>query len=261
MPFQTWYRNPIICALDKEQAGTVLDTLVRYPRLESSAENVVGVIAEKWPESVVAFLGTRQTLARLGDIPPHYDAVPFAVHELKSPLAAVPDILVDGARAWFNDDPQLFSYDGGRLLVSVFPDLSGGLKEHLEKLIDGGSEHDLAFVVAVLRSFSGRSCIYELTRKIVAALNPENPLLQEVQLALRETGVVRGEFGFADLHAERKALLGPWLDDPSEQVRKFAGEQMHLLDQLIAAEHRSIEATTALRKLQYGEELDGNAGD
>lgn len=261
LPFQTWYRNPIICALDKEQAGTVLDTLVRYPRLESSAENVVGVIAEKWPESVVAFLGTRQTLARLGDIPPHYDAVPFAVHELKSPLAAVPDILVDGARAWFNDDPQLFSYDGGRLLVSVFPDLSGGLKEHLEKLIDGGSEHDLAFVVAVLRSFSGRSCIYELTRKIVAALNPENPLLQEVQLALRETGVVRGEFGFADLHAERKALLGPWLDDPSEQVRKFAGEQMHLLDQLIAAEHRSIEATTALRKLQYGEELDGNAGD
>jgi hypothetical protein len=125
--------------------------------------------------------------------------------------------------------------------------------------IGGSSEHDPAFVLAVLRAFSGRSSIYELTRKIVATLNSEGPQLQEVQLIVRETGVVHGEFGFAELFAERKALLEPWLGDPSEQVRKFAVEQMPLQDQLIAAEHRSVEATNALRKLQYGEELGGDA--
>ncbi|CAB3743931.1 hypothetical protein LMG24238_07170 [Paraburkholderia sediminicola] len=261
LPLQTWYRSPIIGALDKAQAVTVLDTLVRYPRLESSVENVIATIAEKWPESVVTFLGVRQTLARLGDVPPNYDAVPFAVHELNSPLAAVPDVVLEGARAWFNDDPLVFTYDGGRLLASLFPDLAGGLNERLERLIDGGNERDLAFVLSVLRAFSGRTCIYDLTRKIVATLNAGNPLLEQVQLALRETGVVHGEYGFADLYAERKALLGPWLTDPSERVREFAEEQMRLLDQLIAAEHRSVETRSALRKLQYGEELDGRAGD
>ena len=67
-----------------------------------------------------------------------------------------------------------------------------------------------------------------------------------------------GVFGFARLHAERKTLLDPWLADPSETVRTFAAEQIRELDQCIAAETRSAEALIAQRKLDHGEELDGD---
>jgi hypothetical protein len=69
---------------------------------------------------------------------------------------------------------------------------------------------------------------------------------------------VSGEFGFAELHEQRKALLGSWMDDPSELVRSFAAEQIRIHDQRIAAENRSAEASIALRKLEWGEELDGD---
>ena len=68
--------------------------------------------------------------------------------------------------------------------------------------------------------------------------------------------VVCGEFGFAELHAGRKAMLEAWLTDPSEKVRIFAAEQIRELDRSIATETRSAEASIAMRKLNYGEEHD-----
>ena len=256
LQWQTWFRSPIIGALDEEQAGVVLGALVRYPNLEYSAENVVAAIAERWPARVVAFLGTRQEFSRTDSAPRQYDAVPYAAHELKDPLSAAPEVMLKGARAWYDDAPQLFTYNGGRLLASVFPDLSEGLKEQLETFINGGDEQDLAFVLAVLSAFWGQPCIYGLTRQIIAAVPPESPLLEQVQFALRQTGVVCGEFGFAELHAGRKTVLESWLTDPDERVRAFATGEIHFLEQVITGEHRSAEASIALRKLQYGEDLD-----
>jgi len=256
MPWFSWLGSPIIRALDEEQAGVVLAALVPYPELEYDAEYIAAAIAERWPARVVAFLGERQAFARADTVPRRYDAVPFAVHQLQPPLSAAPDIMLAGARTWFDADPRYFTYDGGKLLASVFPDMSNGLEARLAALIAGGNEQDLAFVLAVLSAFEGRPCIYGLVRAIVATLGPENPLLHEAQSVLRESGVVSGEFGFADLHAGRKAMLEAWLADPSETVQKFAAEHIRELDRWIAAANRSAEASIALRKLEYGEELD-----
>lgn len=243
-------------ALNEEQANVVLDALISYPELEYGAEYIASAIAERWPASVVAFIGKRQAFALTDTAPLRYDAVPFAVHQLRPPLAAAPDIMLDGARTWFDTDPQHFTYDGGRLLASVFPDLSNGLEARLAALIAGGNEQDLAFVLGVLSAFEGKPRIYELVRAIVAALNPDSRLLSEARSVLCESGVISGEFGFADLHVARKALLVSWLADQSETVRIFASEQIFELDRWIAAENRSAEASIALRKLEYGEELD-----
>ena len=257
MPWFSWFGSPIIRALNEEQGSVVLSALVSYPELEDGAEYIAAAIAERWPASVVAFIGNRQAFGRTDAAPPRYDAVPFAVHQLQAPLAAVPDIMLGAARTWFDDDPLHFSYDGGKLLASVFPDLSNGLDERLVALIADGNDEDMAFVLGVLSAFEGKLCIYGLVRSIVAKLAPENPLLHEAQSVLRESGVVSGEFGFAELHSERKALLKAWLADPSEMVQIFAIEQIRDLDRWIAAENRSAEASIALRKLNYGEELDG----
>ena len=261
MQWFSWIKNPLIQTLGEEQARIVLKGMVRYPEIEYGAEYIVASIAKRWPASVVAFIGERQELAKTDEAPPRYVAVPYSVDQLRAPLAAVPGIMLEAAQGWFNQSPSHFPYDGGRLLASVFPDLSGGLEERLKDLITNGNEQDWAFVLGVLAAFEGRPFIYELVRTVISSLSPGSVLLRQAERVLGESGVVSGEFGFAELHAERKALLQNWLNDPCELVRTFAAEQIRLYDQRIAAENRSAEASIALRKLEWGEDIAGDDVD
>lgn len=256
MPWFSWLGSQIIRALDEEQAAVVLDALVSYPQLEDSAENIAAAIAERWPASVVTFIGNRLAFAKTDDAPARYDAVPFAVYGLQEPLAAVPELMLKGARKWYDAYPDYFTYDGGKLLASVFPHLSNGLEERLFTIAVDGDQDDFAFVLGILSAFEGKPCVYGLVRAIVAKLDPENVLLLEARSVLRESGVVSGQYGFVELHAKRKELIQMWLDDQNENVRRFATEHIRELDSQIAAETRSAEASLALRKLEYGEELD-----
>ena len=255
MPWASWMNRSIVEALDERQAGVVLEALLPYPELEYASEDIATSIAKRWPGRIIEFLGRRQALRRAGQAPADYDAVPFSVHALQAPLAAVPDLMLAGARQWFDEDPLHFPFDGGRLLSSVFPELANGLSERLGHLVANGNQGDLAFVLAILSAFEGKPIVYGHVRSIVAVLDVNNPLIKKAEAVLQEAGVVRGEFGFADLHERRKALLEPWLADENERVRAFAQSQIRQIEQSIAAETRSAEASIALRKLSYGEEL------
>lgn len=256
MQWFTWYRNPLIEALDEEQSRVVLKGLVNCAELIDGAEHIAASIATRWPEQVVSFIGERQLFAQTDDAPPRYNAIPFSIHELRLPLASVPAIMLEAAQIWFNRSPQYFAYDGGKLISSVFPDIKEGLEEGLKALIATGNDLDKAFVLRVLSAYEGKHCVYELVRLIVASLTPNNALLQDAKSALNETGMVSGEFGLVELYSERKVLLRTWLEDPSELVRHFADELIRTLDQRIAAENRSAEASIALRKLEWGQDLD-----
>ncbi len=256
MQWFSWLRNPLIESLDEEQSCIVLKGLVGYPELVHGVEYIAASIAKRWPAHVVAFIGERQVFAQTDEAPPRYDAVPFSVCELRVPLAAVPEVMLEAAQIWFNRSPQHFPYDGGKLLSSVFPEITEGFEKGLKVLIASGNEHNMAFVLGVLSAYEGRPCVYELVRMIVASLTPESVLLRQAKDVLSESGMVSGAFGFSELYAERKALLGGWSEDPSESVRNFAAELIRILDQRIAAENRSAEASIALRKLEWGEELD-----
>jgi len=255
-PWVSWLDKSIIADLDEDQASILLEALLPYPHLEGAAEQIVGTIAQKWPARVVDYLGSRQCLKREGQTPEVYDALPFNVHQLLAPLAAVPGLMLVGARQWYDADSLRFPFDGGRLLASVFPDLADGLEEGLVELIAHKNEDDLAFVLAVLSAFEGGEVVYEHVRSIVAALEVDSALLSKAADVLQESGVVSGAFGFAELHARRKDLLEPWLKDTNETVRAFAASHIRQLDLQIAGEVRAAEASVALRKLSYGEDLD-----
>lgn len=257
MSWFSWYESPIIRALSESQASIVLDALIPFPKLDDGADHIVAAIAERWPRIVLDFFGGRQTLAQIGAAPARYDAIPFSLDQFQTSLAAAPDLVLQAARTWFDAFPQYFAYDGGKLLASVFLNLSHGLDARLATLIAGGNEKDLAFVLGILKAFEGKACVYEHVRTIVAALSSESELLSEAHSVLRESGVISGEFGFAELHTKRKTMLEPWLADPSENIRKFASQHIRELDLSIAAETRSAEASIAMRKLEHGEELDG----
>jgi len=256
MPWFSWLGNTIIKALDEDQANQVLKALIPYPQLEDSAEHIAASIAEKWPAAVIFFIGQRLAFARTDASPARYVAIPFSVYQLQAPLGKAVEIVLDGARTWFDIDSTGFEYESGKLIASICPELSNGLRESLRAMIDGGGENDMAFVLGILGAFEGKPFVFELVRQVISRLPVESKLLSKSRQVLRETSVVRGEFGFAELYTARQTLLEGWLSDESVVVRDFAKEQITELKVLIASESRAASASIALRKLDYGEELD-----
>ncbi|MBF0354425.1 MAG: RelA/SpoT domain-containing protein [Alphaproteobacteria bacterium] len=252
----SWLDKPILRALSEAQAIEVLDALVPYQRLEHNAEYVAGTIAKKWPRAVVDFIGKRLEFSRSPGNRLAYSPIPYSVHQLRDPFAAIPGILLESARTWYSSDPQSFPYQCGRLFASVFPDLSHGLDGLLEAMLSGGNAQDIPFLLAILQAFDGRPCIYPHIRRIVAILEAQSPLLGNVKSALDQTGMVTGEFGSSDLHTQRQELVREWLADGNDNVRQFAENYIRRLDLMISAETRSAEERIAQRRLEYGEELD-----
>lgn len=254
-----WRGNSLLLALNADQTRTVLDAMIPYPEITYSAEEIVATLALGCSKEVIDFMGKRQRFEGTDDAPDRYSAIPYRVFALQNPLAAASTGLIAAARQWFADDEPLFEFRGGRLLASVFPSFSDALREPLTKLVQQGNRQDIAFVLAVLRSYHGESTLYGICREIIVSLDQDDPLLGKIELALSATGVVCGEFGFSEAYSRKKTEIQPWLTDPSEKVRLFAASYIRRLDQRIAYEYRAAEESVALRKLNYGEELSGQA--
>jgi ppGpp synthetase/RelA/SpoT-type nucleotidyltranferase len=246
-----WLNAPLLKALNEKQAGIVLDALVPYERLEYDAEYIAAAIADRWPQRVLSFFTDRQEFKRKPDAPRYYDAIPFQVHQLRESLARVPALVLTNAMAWHQKWPEYFQYDGGKLIASIFPGLSPGLEDQLYPLVYKNPK----FVLAVLGSYEGGSAIYPLVQAVIRQAEDDTELLRLAHNALDESGVVSGEFGYADLHAQRRELLRPWLDDESAFVQDFAKEHISYLDRRLAAETARAQASIASRKLAFNEDL------
>jgi hypothetical protein len=71
---------------------------------------------------------------------------------------------------------------------------------------------------------------------------------------LENTGVVEGEFGFAEAYERKKNEVKDWMTDPDEKVQEFAKWYIANLEQLSAAERKRAEEEMVLRKHRYGEQ-------
>ena len=69
---------------------------------------------------------------------------------------------------------------------------------------------------------------------------------------------MRGEFGGAQTYQAKVELLKPWLNDKNNRVAKFAAREIASLENMVASENRQAQERIAMRKLQYGEPLEGD---
>jgi hypothetical protein len=71
-------------------------------------------------------------------------------------------------------------------------------------------------------------------------------------MVLRNTGVVRGEFGFAEAYEGKIENIKPWLNDENQKVQKFASRYVTALENSAGSERRRAEEDIELRKHAYG---------
>jgi ppGpp synthetase/RelA/SpoT-type nucleotidyltranferase len=220
---QAWEvrQGGLVPALDPDQSRRLLGSFADVPEIDYDAERILSLVAGQRPELVLDFFEGRIRRERDRDAA-RFNPIPFRLHDLQVPLAHDPALLLSAVRRWYDLDPRLHQFRGGRLVGNVFPKLPAAIADPLASLVRNGNRDDLAFVLDTLGTYGGIEAVYPLCMDVVDRLEPGDELERMVSTVLGGTGVVTGEFGHVEADAMQHALLGGYLEDPRPNVRAFA---------------------------------------
>ncbi len=257
--FDFWFRRTsraAVGALSEQGINLILRNLLALKTIEHQAEEVLYLIAQRFPQKVLQFLCQRLATDSEGNatVASTYDAVPFQLHKLNEPLSKIPAEAVRMIRKQYDGHHSMFTFRGARLLKIIFPDFPEEFEAELLKIVRDGGDTNYEFVLAILRNYDGAPFIHRVCKEVIKALPSDSPFRTEVAIALESTGVVTGEFGMAEAYERKKNEVNGWLDDPDEKVQEFAKWYMANIERMAAAERKRAEEKITLRKHRYGEQ-------
>jgi len=246
-----------------ERTEQVLQNLSYLRKVNYEAERVLVRLAERHLEAVWDYFGARITRETTEDGDEYlFEAVPFHFNGLEDELSKDPQLAIGKGLSWFARDQRLFEFRGGRLLSNVFPHCTQEFAAALAELVKNGSDMETDFALAILQNYEGEVSTYVVLKEIVSRFPNDNSKLGLVKIAIDNTGVVCGEFGYAEALRMKKDSFAEWLTEERLTVRAFAAKHIAELDLMIVSEQRRAEADREMRNRSFGEdgELDGEDG-
>ncbi|MEJ0074079.1 MAG: hypothetical protein WDO17_01300 [Alphaproteobacteria bacterium] len=242
--------SSFFASLSKDQASLLMPAMVHAPRVEYQVEQVLIQIAKHYSALVWECFASRLVIKREG-LEEHYEAIPYQLHGLEKELSKDAKLAIKFGRKMFEVDARLFRFRGGRLLSAAFPSCPSNFANELAKLASKGVEADVKFVLAVMENYHGEETTQEVLKQVIAKFPNDDNIRTSVVISLENTGVVMGEFGFANALREKLEIARTWLTDPRPEVRAFAEGHIRSLELRIASEQRRAEERKALRELEY----------
>ena len=268
---EIWYRaeaRSMIADLSPSERKQVLLNLRLLPRIDYQAEDVLAVIAERDSSEVIDYFCARlyeptKLAKKLAEEDfGVYEELPFQLNALQEPLSIDAMMVVRKVMDCYRKDPVLFEYRGGKLLQIIFPQFPESFQASLLKLLRDGADAECEFVAGVLRAYSGEAFLYPVAKQLIKRLVPGSSLVSVVALALQSTGVVTGEYGFAEAYERKRLEVLDWLQDADERVKEFATNYIAELERMRDTEKARADEQIVLRKFDYGEEYaNSKTGD
>ena len=257
---QSWHEsgeNDLFANLTTDQSRAVLAAMVNVRHIDYPAEQILNSIALTRHQIVLDWLGQRIKIARQ-EPSSEFDSIPYSFQCLHEALQPHPRDVLASIRQWSDPDDYAATLDATHFLSKVYPEVQEPLPSTLLDLVCTANAEDLALVASVLRGFNGRQEVFPICRAILASDAANDDTEAHVSQVLLESGVMRGEFGAADTYQEKVELLKPWLNDRNERVKEFAAREIRNFQNMLAVENRRAQEAIAMRKLQYGEPLQGD---
>jgi ppGpp synthetase/RelA/SpoT-type nucleotidyltranferase len=265
-PLWLWGRSSgLLMQFDDADRSALFAAIRDLPKIDYRAEEILAPYAEAHAAEIVDLFGARLERERAEGhdafVDDRFEGIPFDFSQLHKSMQHVGPLLLPKALEWHRVDPHLSRYKGARLVANMFPELPENVILQLIDYAKSGDCEAQEFVINVMSNYDGAPVVFIVLKELVAALSENDEMLGDVRLALSETGIMRGEFGYRDaIMAERKQLE-PWLSDERELVAKFAEASLRRLNNAVAAAQQSAEADIAMRKLSHGEPLDDEKPD
>lgn len=246
-----WKDVGLLRDLSVEQVEELLALLVGMPRLGMRGDEMLAIIAERFPDKVLGFVGARFANDR-GSSDTRYEDLPYDLYYLKPALAAVPDRVVAAAREWHDVEPNLSEFRGGRLIADLFPNFEPPLQQLLQTHVVTDRD-GIIFVLSVLRAYQGQAFLHPLLQEIVDRLDAGDDLLTIVRIVIDSTGVLMGEYGSVEAHEIRMRIVAVWANDSRVKVQEFGARYLKSAKNSLAWERRHADANIAMRKVEWDE--------
>lgn len=241
-------------SLSKEEAALFIPALIHIPRIEHQAERLMIYLAKQHPQLMWDCFAVRIETEKNESSEPfnkQYDAVPYQFHGLEKELSKDAKAAVEFGRKLFAEDDKLFRFHGGRLLALAFPKCPPNFADELVTLAAEGTEADAKFILAVLENYHGEETTHEILKRLLVRFPKDERVRTGVVISLESTGVVMGEFGFANALRDKLEMVRKWATDSRPEVRAFAEDEMRSLELRITDEQRHAEGRKALRELEF----------
>jgi hypothetical protein len=257
---QVWYvreAQEVFRSLDGKDVSNVLQALEALPDIDYHAEELLKALAANHPAQVIEFFGRRISARKSVD---GYTAIPFSFHHLHEVLSANANLLVQIVHSWGSHNDGLFRFFGGQFIANVFPSLGENLENALLPYAMSGNVSDAKFVLGILQNYVGQPFVHKLCRELIVAHYETKEITQSVGIVLQTTGVVMGEYGFADAYANKAKEIEYWTEDKNPHVVNFAKTY---IEHLRSAEERERKRSTEeieLRKHKFGVREDNADG-
>ena len=249
--------DSLFASLDEEQSRTLLAAMVALPSLDHNAELILAPIAQRFHALLLEWFGDRIRLAG-GRSTMNFTAIPFEFYEIGERLRPHAKTVLSVLRQWNDDDNTQGSWHASHLLSLIHPQLDAPLPEVLDAMIEGADTETLLFVATMLAGFNGKEDLMPVLRKILTSDASTEEVENVVSSLIHETETMVGHFGPGETYQRKAEILKPWLDDGAPRVVSFANRQIRYFERLAARENLRAEQEIALRKLQYGEDINSD---
>jgi hypothetical protein len=241
--------------LTPERTTQVLQNLSYLRQVTYQVERVLVRLAERQPEAVWDFFGTRLALEVVGrEDDERFEAVPFRFYGLEKELFKHPEMAISKGLSWFALDRELFQFRGGHLLSIAFPNCTPVFATMLAELVKVGGNEEAEFALEILQNYYGENSTHIVLKEIVSRFPDDASKMSGVRVCIDSIGVVSGEFGLAEAWRSKKESLTEWLADDRAVVKAFAEKHIVELNLMIASEQRRAEAEREMRNRSYDQD-------
>lgn len=259
-----WYSRDfraMAAAMDADERSEVLRSLT-LPELNYEAEEILCALGDPDIAPVLDYLERRLQEERereqRGEDAPPFEAIPSHLEKLGKLLANNVDAVMSAVRRDFESaESSMFPYRSGpRLLQAIFPEFDAKLQSLLMKQLESGTQDDIHFALAVIRSYDGQAAAADIFKRVIGLVPERSRTWDEVAAAIEQTGIVMGAYGFAEAFERKRDEVALWKDDGDARVRAFAAWFTENIDQQIVEERRRADESLALRKYKFGAPKD-----
>lgn len=246
--------------ISKKDFQILLDNLVFAPSIQHNEEDVLYMIAEKFPLEVVEFFRKRieRRMTDSNDIfsGKYYDAIPMHFYKLGGLLQKSTKNILPIFVEWLNKkNPKnyLYPWEIRQLLSAIFR----GYTEELEKFfIEYAlvSEEQAKQVITILKEFGTSNAVHKTCEEIIKKykIKKDSEMYSDMLIALSATGVVSGEYGFVEAYKRKKQeIKESFGKNKSPQIKTFLKNYSEYLDKNIEYEKKQADENIALRQREF----------
>lgn len=250
--YNEWYsRDLILKSLTRADVDTIFENLLFLPDIKYPAEELLALIAEKYPQKVISFFYERFLIQKKKKQEDHYDAIPHSLHELNRPLSENAEIVVPEILKWFKKKDSLLHRKGSRLIEAIFPVFNKSLEEELIKLIKSKNERNVRIVFNILHAYKGEEFLHNICKELIKEHPTSNNYHEEIFFILSQMGVVMGEYGFVEGFKKKKEEIQSWKKDKNKAIQLFVKKYEDYLEKRILYEKKQADEDIELRKRRF----------